>query len=130
MQKYVLLEDEDDYYYSLDEFLTGITTWRELINTIKHCKYADSIRNFAEPVTGNLGGIPYSITHKDFNLMLWRFKYHITKNKTVKKSHGLIKFMRYVHMHILHAIYCTPLHAAAILCVFAEIYSTEEEKSH
>ena len=67
--------------------------------------------------------------YKDFNLMLWRFKYHITKNKTVKKSHGLIKFMRYVHMHILRAIYCTPLHAAAILCVFAEIYSTEEGES-
>ena len=68
MQKYVLLEDEDDYYYSLDEFLTGeaITTWRELISImdrIDRCKYADSIRNFAEPVTGNLGEIPYSITH-------------------------------------------------------------------
>ena len=75
VQKYtshVLLreyEDEDYYYYyyySLDEFLTGITTWRQLIaimDTMKHCKYADSIRNFAEPVTGNFGEIPYSITH-------------------------------------------------------------------
>ena len=68
MQKYVLLEDEGNYYYSLDEFLTAraITTWRELISrmdTMNQHKYADSIRNFAEPVTGNLGEIPYSITH-------------------------------------------------------------------
>ena len=32
-------------------------------------------------------------------------------------------------MHKLRAIYCTPLHAAAILCVFAEVYSTEEGES-
>ena len=32
-------------------------------------------------------------------------------------------------MHILCAIYCTPLHAAAILYVFAEVYSTEEGES-
>ena len=70
MQKYVLLDDEEnyDYYYSLDECLTdyAITTWRELVSMmdrIDQYKYADSIRNFAEPVTGNLGEIPYSITH-------------------------------------------------------------------
>ena len=69
MQKYTyVLKDEYDDYYSLEEFLTGtaITTWRQFINRIdfmKQCKYADSIRNFAEPVTGNLGEIPYSITH-------------------------------------------------------------------
>ena len=32
-------------------------------------------------------------------------------------------------MHILRAIYCTPLHAAAMLYVFAEVYSTEEGES-
>ena len=73
MQKYtyVLLEEDEEcyFYYSLEEFLTGnaITTWRQLINRIDvidgQCKYADSIRNFAEPVTGDLGEIPYSITH-------------------------------------------------------------------
>ena len=53
----------------------------------------------------------------------------MAKNKTVKKLHGLIKFTQYVRMHILCAIYCTPLHAAAILCVYAEVYSTEGESS-
>ena len=67
--------------------------------------------------------------YKGFNLTLWWFKYHITKNKTVKKSHGLVNFAQYVRMHILHAIYCTPLHAAVILYVFAEVYSTEERES-
>ena len=67
MQKYtyVLLGEYDDDYYSSEEFLTAraITTWRELISImdrVDRCKYADS---FAEPVTGNLGEIPYSITH-------------------------------------------------------------------
>ena len=35
---------------------------------------------------------------EDFNLTLWRFKHQIAKNKTVKKSRGLIKF----------AIHCVP----------------------
>ena len=48
----------------VEEFLTtrAVTSWRKLISIIdsegEHCKYADSIRNFAEPVTGNLGEIP------------------------------------------------------------------------
>ena len=63
---YVLMDEYDVYYYSLDEFLTAkaITTWRKLISRMdEQHKYADGIRNFAEPVTGNLGEIPYSITH-------------------------------------------------------------------
>ena len=35
---------------------------------------------------------------EDFNLTLWRFKHQIAKDKTVKKSRGLIKF----------AIHCVP----------------------
>ena len=35
---------------------------------------------------------------EDLNLTLWRFKHQIAKNKTVKKSRGLIKF----------AIHCVP----------------------
>ena len=30
---------------------------------------------------------------EDFNLTLWQFKHQIAKNKTVKKSRGLIKFV-------------------------------------
>ena len=69
MQKYTyVLPDDEGNYYSLEEFLTAraITTWRKLINIMDRMeqhKYADSIRNFAEPVTGNLGEISYSITH-------------------------------------------------------------------
>ena len=77
------------------------------------------------PLAADVAGNVYV----DFNLTLWWFKYHITKNKTVKKLHGLIKFAQYTHMHILRAIYCTPLHAAVILYVFAEVYSTEEGES-
>ena len=74
MQKYtyVLLDEFSHlhgyYCYSLEELTDYfITTWRQLIHRIDvidgRCKYADSIRNFAEPVTGNLGEIPYSVTH-------------------------------------------------------------------
>ena len=64
MQRYTFVWGDWGAHFSLEEFLTtrAITSWRKLISIIdsegEHCKYADSIRNFAEPVTGNLGEIP------------------------------------------------------------------------
>ena len=68
VQKYASHIILSEYDYSLEEFLTNdaITTWRQLICSMDRMNqfiYVDSIRNFAEPVTGNLGEIPYSITH-------------------------------------------------------------------